>query len=138
MKTSEQGIQFLKNAEGIILKTYNDIYGNATWGYGFLNSLIPIPNWQFPITEKICDAVLRSRITLDEIVINKNFPNLTQNQFDALVSIRYNTGNLTEIYSKLLNKTITRDDIITFRDKNQALQNRRIAEADLYFKGIYK
>lgn len=96
MKTSANGISFIKNEEGCVLTVYEDIYGNLTVGYG--HKVVSGDNLKFGdmITQARADQFFANDIvTKAENTINalSCASKLGQNQFDALASITYNAGS---------------------------------------------
>lgn len=89
---SESGIQFIKNREGYQQYAYSD-YSQYSIGYGCRCEKGQYPNG---ITESEADTLLKN--TLKSYVnaisswANSNGVNLTQYQFDALVSFSFNVG----------------------------------------------
>lgn len=144
MKTSQKGINLIISFEGFSSKPYLDSAGIPTIGYG---------NTYYPGGKKVTmkdaaiskekGAELFSLIlpNYEKIVNAKIKINITQNQFDALVSHTYNTGGSDTLFS-LINKKSDFKSIkewftsryITAGGKVlNGLIRRRKAEADLYF-----
>jgi len=95
MKTSANGISFIKNEEGYRLTVYKDIYGNLTVGYG--HKVVPGDNLKLgdTITQARADQFFANDIvTKAENAVNalSCVSKLAQDQFDALASITYNAG----------------------------------------------
>lgn len=108
MKMSDKGIEWLKDKENKILDRhgnhiiYDDKTGQpiapnqplptgATIGYGHL--VKSGEDFKNGITEEQAMELLRSDIATAERAIQNNIMvNLTQNQYDALVSLAYNIG----------------------------------------------
>jgi lysozyme len=105
MKTSDNGLHFLANKEGIRYSVYDDATGkvikfgqkckgNPTVGIGHLI----LAGEKFPyapakLTEKQVYDLFRKDLARYENAINKYVKvKLTQNQFDALVSFCFNIG----------------------------------------------
>lgn len=89
-ETSEKGMNLIKKREGLELSTYLDLGGVPTIGYGHTGVDI-YPGKR--ITKIQADNYLKEDLKRFEIAINENVKvNLTQNQFDALVSFVYNVG----------------------------------------------
>lgn len=97
MKISSNGIELIKQFEGLSLKPYLDAVNIPTIGFG---------NTYYEDGTKVTlkDKLITEQraIQLLEYVANKDFGNninkvvktpLNQNQFDALVSFSYNVGN---------------------------------------------
>lgn len=109
MKMSEKGINWLKSKEDTILDkngnhvVYDDqtkkpvsdgapLPPGATIGYGHL--VKPGENFRGGISEAAAIDLLRSDIAVAERTVRNNITvPLTQNQYDALVSLAYNIGN---------------------------------------------
>lgn len=90
MKISKNGLQMIKNFEGLMLVAGNKLDGVWTVGYGCTVDVKPYQH----ITEKEANEMLLREITKHESYVNKyvNQLKLNQNQFDALVSFSYNCG----------------------------------------------
>ena len=90
MKTSENGISFIKDNEGFRSRPYMDT-GQWAWGYGHDrqdSEVIPMS-----ISEEDADALLRSDLaTRFEPAVSRMAPQANQNQYDALVDFCYNLG----------------------------------------------
>ena len=103
MKTSDRGIALIKAFEGFIPKIYLCPAGKPTIGYGHVVRNETIHQ---PITEEEAERLLLT--DLDEIyedaVMNLVKVDLTQGQFDALVSFCYNLGKGNLARSTLLKK----------------------------------
>jgi lysozyme len=97
MRTSEQGRKLITQFEGEILKVYLDPVGLPTVGVGHL--VKPNEKDVYPLGKKITKAESQDLLSKDlarfEGSINSlvKVP-LTQNQFDALVSLVFNIGRL--------------------------------------------
>jgi lysozyme len=91
MNISQNGLNFIKKQEGLRLEKYLDAEGNPTIGYGHTIS----PNERYnKISLEIAQQLLQSDISRIEYVINTAVKvELTQSQFDALVSLIYNWGS---------------------------------------------
>lgn len=93
MKTSQVGISLIKEFEGFSNKAYLDPVGIPTIGYGTTRINGKSVNIDQTCTPEEAEIWLLQEISFFEIVINRNVKvHLTQNQFDALVSIVYNVG----------------------------------------------
>ena len=90
MKTSNDGIELIKKFEGLELESYPDIAGIWTIGYGQTG---PNIGPKQTITEAEAEALLIADLTKRERKLLRliSVP-LTQNQFDALMSLAYNIG----------------------------------------------
>jgi lysozyme len=144
MKTSPKGIQLILLFEGFSAKPYLDSAGIPTIGYG--NTYYPggkkVTMKDLPIIKEKGAELFSSVLpTYEKIVLGKIKIQLTQNQFDALVSHTYNTGGSDTLFS-LINKKADAESIrnwfttkyTTAGGKVLAgLVRRRNAEADLFF-----
>jgi len=107
MKTSNKGIDIIKEFEGTVLKVYKDAVGLATIGVGHL---IKAGEVFTTITQQQAEDLLRKDLVQFENGINQlvTVP-LTQNQFDALVSFTFNLGVGSLKSSTLLKKLNAKD-----------------------------
>lgn len=92
LRTSEQMLAFVKQKEGFQPKAYWD-YAQYSIGYGSACGKDDYPNG---ITEAQADVLLREMLQrfeekLDKFLTENNIV-LTDNQYDALVSLTYNIG----------------------------------------------
>ena len=106
LTTSEAEISNIKTVEGFKANAYDDkqpnvvltastpILGTLTIGYGFTSKVIADLKWDSTITEPQADTTLRNSIknTFEVLVKNVISVPLRQEEFDALVSITYNSG----------------------------------------------
>ena len=141
MKISENGLQMIKNFEGLILVASNKLDGVWTVGYGCTIGVKPYQR----ITEKEANEMLLRELEKHERYVNKyvNQLKLNQNQFDALVSFSYNCGlgNLKNLVADKNGKA-TRDKktiaekMLLYNKCNgkvmRGLANRRKKEHDLF------
>lgn len=141
MKTSENGIAFIKKFEGFRAALYQDGSGVKTIGYG--HALLPGEHMSV-ITEAQGEALLREDLQKAEMCIHKliDYP-LTQNQFDALASFVFNIGchafSYSNVYRYLKDKSFS--DAVTYWGKwthnaygfsTLGLTNRRKQEISLF------
>lgn len=147
MKTSQNGINFIKQHEGLKLETYTCSAGKLTIGYGHTSGVTP----GMKITEKqaedfLCQDLKRFESALNKLVIVP----LTQNQFDALVSFTFNNGENAFTNSTLRRKLNSKDYLgaasefgrwVYVQDPktkkmvvSEGLKNRRIDEKNLFCK----
>ncbi len=147
MTTSSNGISLIEQFEGFRAQMYKDAVGLPTIGYG---TLIQSPSQQWLLTATITQAqatdLLKQHLPGVESAIDNMVEfELTQNQFDALVSFCYNLGTNSLLNSTLLKKLNVNPSDETIRDEFmkwvhaggkvlQGLVDRRTAEADLYFQ----
>lgn len=94
LKTSDNGVNFLKSQEGCRLTAYK-LEGETyyTIGYGHYGADV---YEGMTITEAQAEQLLRQDLVrfengVNEIAVSK-FPSINQNQFDALISYSYNRG----------------------------------------------
>jgi len=88
-KISEKGIQFIKDREGLRLKAYDDGGGVWTIGWGSTKGVkkgMVINNAQ--AEKRLKDDLIEFEGAVDALVKVE----LTQNQFDSLVSFTFNCG----------------------------------------------
>ena len=88
MRTSRKGIEFIKAHEGLRLDAYLCPAGVPTIGYGHTYN-VKIGD---RITAGQSERFLIGDLIVAETEINRYGFDLTQNQFDALVSFVYNIG----------------------------------------------
>ena len=88
MRTSRKGIEFIKAHEGLRLDAYLCPAGVATIGYGHTYNV----KMGDRITEEQAERLLIGDLIVAETEVNRYGFDLTQNQFDALVSFVYNIG----------------------------------------------
>lgn len=141
MKISKNGLQMIKNFEGLLLIASNKLDGVWTVGYGCTVGIKPYQR----VTEKQAEEMLLREVSKHETYVNKyvNQLKLNQNQFDALVSFSYNCGygNLKNLVADKNGKA-TRDKetiakkILLYNKCNgkvmRGLSNRRQKEHELF------
>ena len=147
MKTSHSGIELIKKYEGFRSEPYLDAVGVPTIGYGatyYPNGKRVTMNDE-PISIAYAEELLREMLRdFEEGVCRTITSELTQHQFDALVSISYNIGIRAFAQSTLakrVNANPNNPDIrYQFSRWNKAggkvlagLTRRRKEEANLYF-----
>lgn len=152
MKTSQNGLEFIKSHEGFKLAAYQDVAGKWTIGVGHL---IDLDTEQHllgaPITEAQVIELLQEDVREAEAAVNSQVTaTLNQNQFDALVSFVFNlgSGNFSQAtFRKLINQGKGREEVEPAwkrwdkaRDPNTGqlvsfagLARRRQEEVDLYY-----
>lgn len=167
MKFSENGIEWLKKLEDSVMVRgrhiiYDDATGKpvpvgvplpvgATIGYGHL--IKPGEDFKNGITEHQAVELLRSDIATAESAVQDNITaRISQNQYDALVSLAYNIGvggfkNSTVV--KYINNPNFHSNIYPSLESawkawnrsqgkvSNGLINRRQKEWRLYTQGIY-
>lgn len=149
MKVSQNGINLIKKFEGFKSKPYLCAAGVATIGYGstYYENGARVKLTDSPITEDWADQLLRNVLKQYELSVDvMTRDDISQNQFDALVSFAYNVGiqNFkTSTLLKRVNANPNDPDIkIQFarwiRAEGRILKGlvkRREIEANLYFSG---
>ena len=88
MRTSRKGIEFIKAHEGLRLDAYLCPAGVPTIGYGHTHG-VKIGD---RITAEQAERLLIGDLIVAETEVNRYGFDLTQNQFDALVSFVFNVG----------------------------------------------
>jgi len=145
MKTSNKGINLIKEFEGCRLNAYPDP------GTGNLPITIGYGNTSYENGDKIqmgdtitmdqANALLLNLLPKYESIITRNIEvELNQNQFDALISFVWNTGGSQTLFG-LINSNSPEEDIYKFWTTHYiqgggnilpGLVKRRKIEADLY------
>lgn len=147
MKISENGLNLIKQFEGLRLKPYLDAVGVPTIGYGntFYENGTKVRLSDPAIDEARATALLRLVVQKFEAGVSGSLKvPVTQNQFDALVSFAYNVGiaNLQKsTLLRLLNQGKANAAAAQFVRWNKAggrvlngLARRREAEKALFLK----
>lgn len=141
MKTSQRGIDLIKEFEGYSERVYMCAGGKYTIGYGHTRGVEPGDT----CTREQAEEYLRMDVVEAEETIEAlvKVP-LTQNQFDALVSLVYNIGS-GNFYDSTIRRVINNNvsDINEYRKAwlmwvkskgkiLKGLERRRIAEYNLF------
>lgn len=137
MKTSEQGINLIKEFEGLRLTAYKCPAGVYTIGYGHTKGVTR----GMKITEEQATAYLKTDIQASEKSVERwdSKYHWTQSEFDALVSFTFNCG-ATNLKSLLKNGQRTKAQIAAtlplYRKAGgkvlKGLERRRAAEKKLF------
>tara|TARA_B110000483_G_scaffold27715_1_gene33519 strand:+ start:453 stop:881 length:429 start_codon:yes stop_codon:yes gene_type:complete len=139
MKISKDGLQLIKDFEGLELSAYKCAAGVWTIGYGHIKGV----QEGMSISEARANEMLNEELTEYENYINKGVTvPLSQCQFDAMVSWVYNLGN-GNLSSSTLLKVLNSGDYAGVPAQmlrwNKAggkvlagLTRRRQAEADMF------
>lgn len=107
MKTSKNGIELIKQFEGLRLNSYQCSAGKWTIGYGHCSKDVK-PG--MTINKVQAEEMLVHDLEIYEKAVNRNIKvELNQNQFDALVSWTYNLGE-TNLRNSTLLKTLNSGD----------------------------
>lgn len=92
LKTSQKGIELIKKFEGCKLTAYRDSVGVWTIGFGHTKDV----KADMVITAEQAEQFLKDDVVYFENGVNKLLKTLkaqvTQNQFDALISFAFNLG----------------------------------------------
>lgn len=141
MRTSQRGIDLIKEFEGYSERVYMCAGGKYTIGYGHTRGVEPGDT----CTREQAEEYLRQDLQdAEETVLALITVPLTQNQFDALVSLVYNIGS-----GNFCNSTIRRIINLKINDINEyrkawlmwikskgkvlkGLERRRVAEFNLF------
>lgn len=143
MQISQNGINLIKEFEGLFLKTYDDGVGVLTIGYGHTNNV----TWGQVINECQAEDLLRSDLNscchdvtslISSGIINFK---VNQNMFDALVSFNFNLGigNLITLVRDRDINVVAEKMLLYVNAGGRALQGlvrRRQAERELFLKPI--
>jgi len=144
MKTTEKGINLIKEFEGVKLTAYLCPAGVWTIGYGHTANVKK--GNKIDIVQ--ADIFLAEDIVPIEKFLNAKKLNINQNQFDALVSFIFNLGTGAFFGSTLYRKIVINPKDKTISDEFMkwtkakvngvlttlpGLVKRRAAEAKLYF-----
>ena len=146
-KISNKGLSLIKEYEGFRSKPYLCPAGVPTIGYGSTRYLdgTKVTLKDLPLTEEGASVLLLDTLSSYERAVDSLCTDeLTQNQFDALVSFTYNLGEASLRSSKLLsmvnnnhNNPAIRDELVKWIYSKgkvlDGLKRRREAEAKLYF-----
>lgn len=147
MKISEKGLALIKKYEGFYSKPYLDPIGIPTIGYGatYYPNKVKVTMKDKAISEKEASELLKSMLTSYENDVERLVKkNISQNQFDALVSFTYNLGGSNLSKSTLLKKINVNPNDKSIANEflkwNKAggkvfngLTKRRQDESNLYF-----
>lgn len=140
MKISEKGLNLIKSFEGLELKAYKDSVGVLTIGWGNTGSHVK-PG--MIISKEQAENLLKQDVSRFERGVSELVKvQLTQNQFDSLVSFSFNLG-LANLKSSTLLKKLNASDYSgaanEFLRWNRAggvvlkgLTRRRQAEKDMF------
>ncbi len=142
---SDNGIAELFGHEGLCLSPYYDSVGVVTIGFGATKSEIPGLSLSHPdITIKEAVELFRIGIKKYEDAVNKAIHvQVSQEQFDALVSICYNIGCGGLAGSTFMKRINASDSLQHIKQaimmwcKPKEITARRAKEALLYTNGIY-
>jgi len=144
MKTGENGKDLIKLFEGLRVKAYLCSAGVPTIGFGntFYEDGSKVKLGDTITIERARELFELLLPKYEKIVNSKVKRQLTQNQFDALVSHTYNTGGSSTLFKLVENNAQIKDienwwlnKYTTANGKKlQGLVNRRKKEFELYLK----
>lgn len=146
-KLSQKGLELIKQFEGLSLTPYVCAGGINTIGYGntYYTNGKKVTLQDKPITKQQAEELLKfSLSTYEKAVDSFCRDDISQGNFDALVSFAYNLGVGALQKSTLIKKVNSNPKDVTIADEfmkwNKAngkvlvgLTKRRQAEANLYF-----
>jgi lysozyme len=143
MKTSAAGRKALTQREGIRLTAYLDSVGVWTIGVGHAatSGVEPIPHKGMRITAQQADDLLSADLARYEAAVNTSVKvPLTQNQFDACVSLCFNIGQRGFMHSTVVARLNRRDyrgaaDAFLMWQHPAVLRSRRDAERKQFLTG---
>jgi len=149
-QVSQKGIDLIKQFEGNELSVYKDVAGLDTVGVGHLLTAAEIASGTFAdgriSQEQVDDLLLQDLDSTQRLVRGCLTQNVTQEQYDALVSMAFNVGGGAFCNSTLVKKLNlgeyveapsqmmrwTKATVNGTLTPIQGLVNRRIAEATLF------
>lgn len=146
-KTSTAGVAFIARWESLVLRVYTDSAGVSTIGYG--HALKPGEAFPNGVSKDEALALLASDVSIAEANVNADVTSdISQNQFDSLVSFTFNCGGEALKLSSVLAYTnrsawslAARAFMLWDKRKDPAtgilvvdkgLLSRRMAEAKMY------
>jgi len=146
-KLSQKGLDLIKSFEGLSLKPYVCAGGINTIGYGntYYTNGKRVTLQDKPITKQQAEELLKLSVsTYEKAVDSFCRDDISQSQFDALVSFAYNLGTGALQKSTLIKKVNSNPSDPSIKAEflkwNKAggralagLTRRRQAESDLYF-----
>lgn len=144
MKMSDRGLKFLIEVEGFKRKAYKDTKGLLTIGVGHLI----LPNEKHLLTATLTDEQVSLLLAKDlesrEVTVNHVIHNdITQYQFDALVSLCFNIG-IGGFTNSTVAKVINNGEFekvawaMRMWNKPKEIIGRREKEVKLFTTGNYK
>ncbi len=143
-KTSDKGVAFIAAYEAYYATPYDDGFGYITIGYGHV---IQSGESFTSLTEAAAMELLAKDLhTAEQRVLNySNSLGIVwdQNEFDALVSLSFNSGNNVKYVINSINSGMDPYDafakIINVKGRPVlGLYRRRMDEADIFTKGTYE
>jgi RHS repeat-associated protein len=151
MSLSTRGLDFIKSYEKFSATPYNDQAGNPTIGYG--HKILPGENFT-QITQADATKLLAGDVGNAVSAVNKSLKaSVTQNQFDALVSLTFNAGAVAVRPTNTIMREINGGQVVRQTDftaynhvRNKAgslvvspgLTKRRLDEYKIFATGNYQ
>ena len=158
---SSKGINLLKSIEQLATTPYDDQTGKnitawvagATIGYGHLIHNTEWSKYKGGITQAQALSLFNADLNpYVNTVKAKVTASITQNEFDAMVILAFNIGQNAFTNSSVLKMVNNPNAITTYKNLeaawkawnksqgviNRGLTNRRLAEWNIYSKGIYQ
>ena len=147
MKTSQKGIDLIKQFEGCKLTAYKPVPSEKYWTIGYGHYGKDVLKGQ-TITLERAEELLKGDLCSAERVLNNMGVNFRQEQFDALVSWIYNLGE-GNFNASTMKKYILQgkpdvdicDQLVKWVNSNGkpllGLKRRRIAEANMWMGAVY-
>lgn len=142
MKINKEGLQLIKDFEGLMLYSYYDAVGVLTCGYGHTGSDIEYP---MIINQKQADDWLKKDLQRFERHVNninnKYNYDFNTNEFSALVSFAFNVGSIVQLVKGgTRNKLEIADAMMLYNKAGgkilPGLVRRRLAEYNLFTKPV--
>jgi len=149
LRISSNGVKFITKWEGLKLSKYLCPAGKWTIGVGHV--ILPHENISDTITKERAESILRSDLVRFEKAIKKFITvRLNQNQFDALVSFIFNTGE-GGIRNTSVQSTVNEQKFSEVPEKlqmwskmrqngklvvSQGLLRRRMSESELFMLSV--
>jgi len=147
MKISQNGLDLIKQFEGLKLDAYQDSVGVWTIGYGstYWPDGRKVRKGDKLASEAEAEQLLRDVVKTYESGVNRvDKVHITQNQFDALVSFAFNLG-VGALEKSTLVKKLNKIDVIPVANEFsrwttaggkelEGLRRRRAAERELFLK----
>ena len=139
MKISQNGLNLIKQYEGLRLSAYRDPAGILTIGYGHTRNVVLGQK----ITEEKAEAYLLEDLVIAQTKVSKldSKYHWNQNEYDAITSFAFNVGSLTALtkFSTRTKEEIASSMLLYVNaggKKMQGLVNRRKAEHDLFLTPV--
>ena len=144
MQISDAGIRAIQDFEGFSRDRYADSAGLPTIGYGHL--IRPHENIPERISQAYAAMLLRQDLAVAEACVNRLVKReISQHQYDALVSFTFNLGCGALAKSTLLKRVNAGDEqgaaaefltwVYAGGRKIEGLMNRRVAERAMFTGG---